>query len=70
MKSIPTHDRVLLSLNAQRNLLLQQVKGIEAAMEAYSRVESGAQKTKHMSAATRRKLSIAAKARWAKRKKG
>jgi hypothetical protein len=55
---------ILKALKDQRNQHQQQIRTINAAIKLLS----GAKK-KHMSAASRRKMSLAAKQRWAEKKK-
>jgi hypothetical protein len=70
---------MLQELERKRAELMREVHAVSAAIKAYaeafgkqntSAVKTGRTKTKsgkrHMSAATKRKLSLAAKARWAK----
>jgi hypothetical protein len=70
---------MLQELERKRAELMREVHAVSAAIKAYaetigqhqkSTVKNGRTKSKpskrHMSAATKRKLSLAAKARWAK----
>jgi hypothetical protein len=70
---------MLEELERKRNELMRELRAIGAAISAYastishpSAVKKGSKKVaakvvkRHMSAATKRKLSLAAKARWAK----
>jgi hypothetical protein len=62
-------------LNDERKLLQKRLSSLEQAIEALGGevakdVKQAVKQGKKMSAATKRKLSLAAKARWAKIKKG
>jgi hypothetical protein len=71
---------MLEELERKRTQLMQEVHAITAAIKAYAatightggvkkgtkKVETKLGKKRHMSAATKRKLSLAAKERWAK----
>lgn len=72
---------MLQELESRRKELMREVRAVAAAIEAYAKtIGKGSTRVKkvaatklgkrrHMSAATKRKLSLAAKARWAKVKK-
>jgi hypothetical protein len=57
---------ILKALKDKRNEHQQQIDTIDAAIKLLS----GATKKHRMSAASRRKMSLAAKKRWAEKKKG
>jgi vacuolar-type H+-ATPase subunit D/Vma8 len=66
---------VVKVLNDERKLLQKRLSSLEQAIEALGGevakdVKRAVKQGKKMSAATKRKLSLAAKARWAKIKKG
>jgi hypothetical protein len=58
---------VVKVLQVERSLLQKRLSALDAAIAALSGGEAAGKKP--MSAATKRKLSLAAKARWAKIKK-
>jgi hypothetical protein len=58
---------VVKVLQTERSLLKKRLSALDAAIAALSGEEAAGKKP--MSAATKRKLSLAAKARWAKVKK-
>ena len=66
---------VVKVLNDERKLLQKRLSSLEQAIEVLGGevakdVKRAVKQVKKMSAATKKKLSVAAKARWAKIKKG
>lgn len=66
---------VVKVLNDERKLLQKRLSSLEQAIEALGGevakdVKQAVKQGKKMSVATKKKLSLAAKARWAKLKKG
>jgi hypothetical protein len=60
---------MLEQLNRRRNELLRELKAVDTARQAFMLLEGNGTPKTTMSAAHRKKLSIAAKKRWAERKK-
>jgi hypothetical protein len=61
---------IVSALRAERTNLVNQLKHVDAALAVLGKLNSGSSYTKprrNLSAAARRKMSLAQKARWAKR---
>ena len=67
LKGLPS---IVSELRAERTNLITQLKHVDAALSVLGKLDGGSSFTKprrNLSAAARRKMSLAQKARWAKR---
>jgi len=62
-------DRILAELKAERSRLEDAIAALEGGSRAAAGARRGGRGRRHMSAAARRRISEAMRARWAERKK-